>query len=90
MYFLTSVCENSFSRGAPFSPFWFAKYLSFGGESYGIRILSGSIQETFTLRNQICLILWSKLVVILYTFRYLRVAKNKNKEEIQKVSIKMW
>ena len=50
------------------SPFW-SIYLNFGGECCEIRILSRSIQETYTFRkvqnffnrveNQICLIAWS-------------------------------
>ena len=43
-------------------PFWSAKYLNFGGESYEIRIFSHSIQKTYTLRkkkNQILLFLSS-------------------------------
>ena len=37
--------------GSPFGPFWSAKYLNFGGESCETRILSRSIQETYTSRN---------------------------------------
>ena len=54
--------QNSFSCGPPFCPFWSAKYLNFGGESCEIRILSRSIQETYTLRkvkNQVLLFLSS-------------------------------
>ena len=48
--------------GSPFGPFWFAKYLNFGGESCEIRIQSQSIQETYTLwnmKNQVLLFLSS-------------------------------
>ena len=34
-----------------FGPFWSAMYLDFGGESCEIKILSFSIQETYTLRK---------------------------------------
>ena len=44
--FVFENCQNSFSMGPPFGPFWSAKYLDFGGESTEIRILSCSIQET--------------------------------------------
>ena len=68
--FVFEKCKNLFSWGTPFGPFWSVKYLHFGGESCEIRILSCSIQETYTLRkvkktrfyffnraeNQICLI----------------------------------
>ena len=43
--------SNSFSWGLYFGSFCSAKYLSFGGESCGIRILSCSIQETYALRK---------------------------------------
>ena len=36
---------------SPFGPFWSTKYPNFGGESCEIRILSCSIQETYTLRK---------------------------------------
>ena len=49
--FVFENCQNSFSMGPPFGPFWSAKYLDFGGESTEIRILSCSIQETYTLRK---------------------------------------
>ena len=58
--------------GSSLSPFWSAKYLNFGSVSSETRILSRSVQETYTLRkvknqvllfyrveNQICLISWS-------------------------------
>ena len=60
--FVFEKCQNSFSWGPPFGPFWSAKYLNFGGESCEIRILSRSIQETYTLRkvkNQVLLFLSS-------------------------------
>ena len=37
--------------GSSFHPFWYAKYLNFGGVSYEIRIFSHWIQETYTLRK---------------------------------------
>ena len=46
--------------GSSFRPFWSAKYLNFEGVSCEIRILSRSIQETYTLRkvkNQVLLFL---------------------------------
>ena len=46
--------------GSSFRPFWSAKYLDFGGVSCEIRILSHSVQETYTLRkvkNQVLLFL---------------------------------
>ena len=48
--------------GPPFGLFWSPKYLNFGGESCEIRILSRSIQETYTLgkvKNQVLLFLSS-------------------------------
>ena len=33
-------CQNSFSWGPPFGPFWSATYLNFGSENCVIRILS--------------------------------------------------
>ena len=69
--FIFENCQNSFSLGPPFDPFWSAKHLNIGGESLDIRILSCSIQETYRLRKvkirfyffcrvekQICLISW--------------------------------
>ena len=46
--------------GSPFGPFWSAKHLNFRGESCEIRILSCSIQKTYTmkeLKNQVLLLL---------------------------------
>ena len=37
--------------GSPFGSFWSAKYLNFGSKSCENRILSRSIQETYTLRK---------------------------------------
>ena len=37
--------------GSPYRTFWSAKYLNFRGVSCEIRILSRSIQETYTLRK---------------------------------------
>ena len=37
--------------GSSFCPFWSVKYLNFGSVSCEIRILSRSIQETYTLRK---------------------------------------
>ena len=48
--------------GSSFRPFWSAKYLNFGGVTCRIRILSCSIQDTYTLRkvkNQLLLFLSS-------------------------------
>ena len=48
--------------GSSFRSFWPSKYLNFGGVSCKIRILSRSIQETYTLRkvkNQVLLFLSS-------------------------------
>ena len=47
-------------KGSSFRPFWSGKYLNFEGVSCEIRILSRSIQETYTLRkvkNQVLLFL---------------------------------
>ena len=59
VFWVLTVCNIHFwklskflqktSRSPPFSPFWLAKHLNFGGESCKIRILSRSIQETYTL-----------------------------------------
>ena len=49
--FVFEKCQNLFSKGPPFGPFWSAKYLKFGGESCEIKILSHSIHEKYTLRN---------------------------------------
>ena len=59
-------------KGSSFRPFWSGKYLNFEGVSCEIRILSRSIQETYTLRKvknqvifffrvdyQICSISWA-------------------------------
>ena len=46
--------------GLSFHSFWSTKYLNFGGVSCEVRILSRSIQETYTLRkvkNQVLLFL---------------------------------
>ena len=56
--FVFEKCQNSFSWGPPFVPFWSAKYLNFGAESCEIKILSNLIQEISTLRkikNQVLL-----------------------------------
>ena len=55
--FVFEKYENSFSWGLPFDPFWSARYPNFGGESYEIRILFRSIQETYTLRKEKKLVL---------------------------------
>ena len=68
--FVFENCQNSFSSGSlpPYVHFWSAKYLNFGGESFEIKILSSSIQETYTLRkvkNQVVTFfieLWTKFV----------------------------
>ena len=38
--YLFENCQNSFSWGPPFGPFWFGKYLNFGSKSCEIGILS--------------------------------------------------
>ena len=56
--FVFEKCKNSFSMGPHFGSFWSAKYLNFGDENCEIKILSHSIQETYTLRkvkNQVSL-----------------------------------
>ena len=45
------IARIYFHEGTPFNSFWSAKYLNFGVESCEIRILSRSIQETYTLRK---------------------------------------
>ena len=42
--------QNSFSWGPRFGPFWSAKYVNFEDGSCEIRLLSRSIQETYTLK----------------------------------------
>ena len=70
-FWAVTVCDIHFCiwklpkfifMGSSFRPFWSAKYLNFGGVSCEIRILSRSIQETYTLRkvkNQVLLFLLS-------------------------------
>ena len=70
--FVFENCQNSFLWVPRFAPFWSAKHLNFGDESREVRILSRSIQETYTLtkvkkpgftffyqvENQICSMSW--------------------------------
>ena len=67
IYFLNSVCDIHFYiwklsklvfMGPPFV-FWSVKYLNFGGVNCEIRNLPRSIQETYTLKNQVLLFLSS-------------------------------
>ena len=80
-FWALTVCDIQFCiwklpkfifMGSSFCPFWSVKYLNFGSVSCEIRILSRSIQETYTLRklktrfyfffrveNQIFLMSWS-------------------------------
>ena len=54
--FVFENCQNSFLWVPRFAPFWSAKHLNFGDESREVRILSRSIQETYTLtkvKNQV-------------------------------------
>ena len=48
-------CIGKFSKiifmGGTFGPFWCAKNMNFGGESFEIRVLSCSIQEIYKLRK---------------------------------------
>ena len=55
--------QNSFSWDPFFGLFWSAKYLSFGSGSCEIRILSGLIQETYTLGKV-------KIQVLLLTIKF--------------------
>ena len=70
--FVFEKCQNYFSWGHRFNTFWSVRYLNFWGERCEIRILTRSIQETYTLNkiknqvllsnrvgNQICQISWS-------------------------------
>ena len=60
--FLYENGQNSISWAPTFGSFWSVKYLNFRGESCEIRILSRSLQETYTLRkvkNQVSLFLLS-------------------------------
>ena len=57
--FVFENCQNSSSWDPFFGLFWFAKYLNVGSGSSEIRILSGLIQETYTLgkvKNQVLLL----------------------------------
>ena len=66
--FVFEKCQNSFSMGPSFGPFWSAKYPDFRGESYEIKILSHLIQETYTFslkfRTKICLISWLTYIFV--------------------------
>ena len=51
LIFAFENCQNSFSWGPTFNPFWSAKYLDSGSESCEIGIFSRSILKTYTLRK---------------------------------------
>ena len=62
LHFCISKLSKLIFMGSSFHLFWSANYLNFGGVSCEIRILSRSIQETYTLRkvkNQVLLFLLS-------------------------------
>ena len=51
IHFCIEKLSTFIFMGSPFGSFWSAKYLNFGSKSCENRILSRSIQETYTLRK---------------------------------------
>ena len=81
------------SMGTYFRPFWSAKYANFRGVSYEIRILSCSIQETYTLwkvEKQVLLFISSREPNLSDLMVYFSLFQNDILRRVEAKVLKFW